>query len=137
MPLAVVAGLGLNGCDQTKTVETIGDLKVYYEEGVIYNIMEVTKEDTTFRFYDIYGDDYIDWRSDKPLKERMLERANVHVGDKISKYNKNLIEESTLVGRVNKAAFERFNPLYNELRATIRDSLRNRYTRNSMGANLP
>jgi|SRR3989344_7649770 len=137
MPLAVVAGLGLNGCrGGIKTIETIGDLKVDYNEKLFFNQMDVAKEDTTFKFFDIDGDDYIDWESDTPLKEAVLEQAGVYVGDKISTYVSSQINENTLTGRINKAAFERFNPWYNELRAAIRDSLRDGYKRDSMGVNL-
>ena len=136
MPLAVVAGLGLNGCSSNKTIETIGDLRVDYTEKLLYTLMEVTKEDTTFEFYDIDDDHFMDWKSDKLLKESILERADVCVGDKTSRYSSAQINENTLTGRINKAAFERFNPWYNELRATIKDSLRSKYKRDSMGVNL-
>ena len=130
-------GLGtatLVGC--TDYSRNIGDVKVNYLTHPFANKMTIVKDDTTFVLMDNEGRDFFDYDNDEPLNDQQIDWAKVTIGDNGTTYSTSKVNDNTLSGRVNKTAFERFNPWYNELRHALRDSLRKDYLDKNSGVQV-
>jgi len=114
----------------------IEGMKVGYNQ--YFGTMIITKGDTTFSFCVDWPltDDNLEFDSDQPLVDQPLISATVKVGDREKIYIKKGINPTTLSGRINEAAFDRFEPWYNHLRGSLRDSLRADYLRETLGVEL-